>query len=221
MRKFPAIFILISSMFPVLAYAVKVCGVDVQIPNRIAKPVTCPNCRTFTDFSMFGGAILSGLSLTNIRVRNNNGVDAEVSIQRYISHPTGGNFSVDFLRRFGFQINLPHPHRSGITVDTISGYIFGQRWDNRRTPDSSLKAKCQQIERETSSANNTSGSAGGGGGFNFVGAAGFFNFSLGNFFWGGASSGTPIFTTTGFPPGTPIGKMRPCLTMPGQDGGCN
>jgi len=148
MHKLSITFVLVCSIFPVLTHAVKVCGIDVQIPNRIAKPVTCSNCRTFTDFAMYGGAILNDLSLTNIRVRNNNGVDAEVSIQRYIPHPTGANISTDILRRLGIQINLPDPYRSAITVDAIKGYIFGQRWDSRKIPDTSLDAKCKQIEKE-------------------------------------------------------------------------
>lgn len=148
MRKLSIIFFLVFSMNPAMTYAVNVCGVEVRIPKHIAKPVTCSNCRTFTDFGMYGGAILSGLSLTSIRVRNDNGVDAEVSIQRYVPHPTGANISADFLRWLGIKIDLSDPHRSAVTVDTINGYIFGARWDGRRTLDRSLEAKCEQIKLE-------------------------------------------------------------------------
>lgn len=37
MHKLSIIFVLVCSIFPVLTHAVKVCGIDVQIPNRIAK----------------------------------------------------------------------------------------------------------------------------------------------------------------------------------------
>ena len=132
-----------------MTYAIEACGIEVTINrNHAVRTVTCAGCRTFTDFAMFGGALLSQTSAISIPVENSSGDRAVVSIQRYISHPTGANISADILRRLGLQIDLPDPDRSGITVDTVKGYVFGSRWDNRRTLDRSLEAKCNDIERQ-------------------------------------------------------------------------
>ncbi len=64
MRKFSAIFMLISSMFPAMSYAFEACGVEVTVNrNHSVHRVTCAECRTFTDFGMFGGALLGASSL--------------------------------------------------------------------------------------------------------------------------------------------------------------
>ena len=149
MHKFSIIFAFIFPIFPAMTYAIDACGIDVKINrNHAVQTVTCTDCRTFTDFAMFGGALLSQTSAISIPVENSRGDRAVVSIQRYISHPTGANISTDILRRLGLQINLPDPDRSGITVDTVKGYVFGSRWDNRRTPDRSLEAKCAEIKKQ-------------------------------------------------------------------------
>ena len=149
MRRFSLIFALISSIFPALTYAIDACGVNVTINrNHAVQTVTCAQCRTFTDFGMFGGSLLSQTSAISIPVENGRGDKAVVSIQRYIPHPTGASISREILRRLGLQINLPDPHRSGITVDIITGYIFGSRWDNRRTLDRALETKCAEIKRQ-------------------------------------------------------------------------
>jgi hypothetical protein len=149
MHKFSIIFAFISSIFPAMTYPIEACGIEVTINrNHAVRTVTCAECRTFTDFAMFGGALLSQTSAISIPVENSSGDRAVVSIQRYISHPTGANISADILRRLGLQIDLPDPDRSGITVDTVKGYVFGSRWDNRRTLDRSLEAKCNDIEKQ-------------------------------------------------------------------------
>ena len=149
MHKFSIIFAFISSIFPAMTYAIEACGIEVTINrNHAVRTVTCAECQTFTDFAMFGGALLSQTSTISIPVENSSGDRAVVSIQRYISHPTGANISADILRGLGLQIDLPDPDRSGITVDTVKGYVFGSRWDNRRTLDRSLEAKCNDIERQ-------------------------------------------------------------------------
>lgn len=149
MRKLSIVFTLSYFVCPAMSYAIEACGNKVTANrNHAVQTVTCAECRTFADFGMFGGALLSQTSLISIPVENNNGVKAVVSIQRYISHPTGANISRSILRWLDIQIDLPDPDRSAITVDTINGYIFGARWDGRRTLDRSLEAKCEQIKLE-------------------------------------------------------------------------
>lgn len=133
------------------AFAVQadLCGIKTHIPNHATgnpPTIECENCRTFDDFGYTGGAFLSQLSSRTVRLSNSSGVSALVSIERQI--PSGHTFGFP-LGPFGsWNYPLPDPYHSAITVDAISGYIHGQRWDSRKTPDTSLDAKCKQIEKE-------------------------------------------------------------------------
>lgn len=83
MHKFSIIFAFIFPTFPAMTYAINACGIDVTINrNHAVQTVTCTDCRTFTDFAMFGGALLSQTSAISIPVENSRGDRAVVSIQR-------------------------------------------------------------------------------------------------------------------------------------------
>ena len=60
MHKFSIIFAFIFPTFPAMTYAINACGIDVKINrNHAVQTVTCTDCRTFTDFAMFGNSFKS------------------------------------------------------------------------------------------------------------------------------------------------------------------
>ena len=167
--------VILSSWVTLILLASQAFATGVFYCESCSTPYTANGQQIFSNFdhNLAWGATPTSLSkygnegAWDVRIYNANGrtitVQYRPSLWRIVQKSFGmGAGSIE-------EFNLVLPNKRVIPVKFV--YRPGQ--DHK------------VFDPDNSALGDSSYSVGGGGGFNFVGAAGFFNFSLGNFFWGG------------------------------------